>query len=87
MLMGSNMGLTSKRRKCKTATFRRKSTIPTIVRSARTIVSLDIFILELPLLSIVADAWLVSVSFVAITQTPSLAEEPARRSCLVAGSW
>ena len=50
-------------------------------------VTLDIVILELPLLSIVVDAWFVSVSLVAITQTPSLAEEPARRSCLVAGSW
>src|SRR5215208_8197508 len=85
--MGSNTGLTSGRRKCKTATFRRKSAIPTIVRSARTIGTLDIVILELPWLSIIVDAWFVSVSFVAITQTPSLAEEPARRSYLAAGSW
>src|SRR5215218_11425015 len=32
-------------------------------------------------------ALLVSVSFVNIPLTPSLAEEPARRSCLAAGSW
>jgi hypothetical protein len=37
-------------------------------------VTLDIVILELPWLSIVVDAWFVSVSLVAITQTPSLAE-------------
>src|SRR5918994_5062507 len=81
--MGSNTGLTSGRRKCKAATFRRKSATPTIVRSARNIVTLDIVILELPWLSIIVDAWFVSVSFVAITQTPSLlAEEPARRYCL-----
>src|SRR5215208_4795936 len=30
---------------------------------------------------------LVSASFVNISLTPSLAEEPARRSCLAAGSW
>jgi hypothetical protein len=76
--MGSNTGLTSKRRKCKTARFRRKTAIPTIVRSARTIVTLDIVILELPWLSIIVDDWFVSVRFAAITQTPSLAEEPAR---------
>jgi hypothetical protein len=29
----------------------------------------------------------VSVSFVNIAKTLSLAEEPARRSCLLAGSW
>src|SRR5829696_4696133 len=80
--MGSNTALTSGRRKCKTATFRRKSTILTIARSARTPVTLDIVILELPWLSIIVDDWFVSVSFVAITQTPSLAEEPARRSYL-----
>src|ERR671920_156687 len=85
--MGSNTGLTSGRRKCKAATFRKKSAIPTIVRSARTIVTLDIVIVELSWLSIDVDAWLVSVSFVAITQTPSLAEEPARRSSLAAGRW
>jgi hypothetical protein len=64
----------SGRRKYKTATFRRKSAIPTIARSARNMVTLDIVILELPWLSIVVDAWFVSVSFVAITQSPSLAE-------------
>src|SRR5215213_7161470 len=75
--MGSNTRLTSGRRKCKAATFRRKSAIPTIARSARNMVTLD-----LRWLSIIVDAWFVSVGFVAITQTPSLAEEPARRSCL-----
>ena len=64
----------SGRTKCKTAKFRRKSTIPTIARSLRNMVTLDIVILELPWLSIVVDAWLVSVSFVAITQSPSRAE-------------
>jgi len=53
--MGSNTALTSGRRKCKAVKFRRKSTIPTIVRSARTIVTLDIVILELPWLSIIVD--------------------------------
>src|SRR5215211_5450444 len=32
-------------------------------------------------------ALLVSVSFVNISLTPSLTQEPARRSCLLAGSW
>src|SRR3712207_3779107 len=85
--MGSNTGLTSGRRKCQAVKFKRQTATPTIVRSARIIVTLDLVILELPWLSIIVDVWFVSVSFVAITQTPSLAEEPARRSCLAAGSW
>src|SRR5215211_5952539 len=80
--MGSKTGLTSGRRKRKAVKFKRQTATPTIARSARTPVTLDIVILELPWLSIIVDAWFVSVGFVAITQTPSLAEEPARRSCL-----
>src|SRR3712207_6657299 len=56
--------------------------MPKIARSARTIVTLGIVTLELPWLSIIVVGLLVSVSFVAITPIPSLAEEPARCSCL-----
>src|SRR3712207_5781801 len=67
--MGSNTGLTSGRTKCKAAMFKRKSAIPTIARSARNIVTLDIVALDLLWLSTTAVAWFVSVPFVNILKT------------------
>src|SRR5215211_8990363 len=67
--MGSNTGLTSRRRKCKAVRLKRKVAMPPIVRRARTIVTLDIGTLELFWLSTTAVAWFVSVCFVNILKT------------------